>query len=679
MSRLFLFGILIFHASPDYSQTFLKERFVIHFEKDIDTISQFEKKTIQNYISKFDQTFIDSIWIAGHTDGDGSTNYNDNLSTRRSASVQRLLEEHNLNTDYVLTKSFGEKQLLLKEINEKEKSQNRRVEIVVKYLKANTIEDLLKSIQPDLTQVFSFDEKIENIEVNAKKGTHIQMNRSDLVYEDGSPLREHDKVNISLTEIQSFADQIQSGISTETHDGQILESGGMFNLTVSSNDKPLKLKDGAEYKADLPNKFKQNNMNVFRGQKDENGIIKWNVTEAEFVNKTKSKIPRPSVCLDSQKLSKWNLQGRLSEYLVKREFNIEMPIMSSKPVAPREPDYPNLRPESDYFTWLERIFIPKSKRVAFMNKIHGNQLDRYEKREDKYDENFIKYDTKSNAYKLQLAKYEIAMRNYEDSIWSMYTHLNNYRLASIELTYVKILKNRLKSMVKLSQRDSLFVYDLNSYLFSDFIQLAKFIPDNYYKKTRHELDEILKEYYNEKDAKIAYAKYESAQNEARNIRRKDVYLTVGDWKKSSSDPVISYLKSKNMELYERELLAGYKPEVDNMNFFYANLTDFSWINCDKFMNTPKNMIVNYRIIDTMQSNWNVKTMVILPKINSCLNVRNGFNIPKYQQGDLVSYYLDSDKKIMFAKAKIDKETSTDVPLEYKPISYKELVNSIKKL
>jgi hypothetical protein len=256
MSRIIFIGIFILSISNFFSQNQSKKALVLLFAKDVDTLTDKEKLKLVHFIETNKEQYIVSINMTGHTDGDGSHSYNIDLSDRRTKHIKKLLQEHSVASDIFSSNYYGEKILLNKERNEIEKSQNRRVELNFQFIHARNIQDIVSTIQSDFHQTFQFSPEIKKLEVKGKKGTKLEINRQDLVYADGGPLGENDKIEVNLNEIQSFMDQLQANISTETHDGKILESGGMFNVSLTSNDKELKLAPGKEYKASLPNKFK---------------------------------------------------------------------------------------------------------------------------------------------------------------------------------------------------------------------------------------------------------------------------------------------------------------------------------------------------------------------------------------------------------------------------------------
>lgn len=80
---------------------------------------------------EFDQTYIDVI---GHTDADGSDDYNYDLSRRRAASVAKYLSAQQLNPNRFSVEGRGEREPIASNASSSGKAQNRRVEITIQPL-----------------------------------------------------------------------------------------------------------------------------------------------------------------------------------------------------------------------------------------------------------------------------------------------------------------------------------------------------------------------------------------------------------------------------------------------------------------------------------------------------------------------------------------------------------------
>ena len=71
------------------------------------------------------------IMVAGHTDSKGSDAYNQKLSKKRANSVaEYFIASHEISSDRLIIKGFGEKQPIVGNDSEENRFKNRRVEFV---------------------------------------------------------------------------------------------------------------------------------------------------------------------------------------------------------------------------------------------------------------------------------------------------------------------------------------------------------------------------------------------------------------------------------------------------------------------------------------------------------------------------------------------------------------------
>jgi len=69
--------------------------------------------------------------ISGHTDSDGSDDYNQNLSERRAKTVIKWLVDHGVKPDQLKAKGYGESNPVVSNNSEAGKALNRRVQLKV--------------------------------------------------------------------------------------------------------------------------------------------------------------------------------------------------------------------------------------------------------------------------------------------------------------------------------------------------------------------------------------------------------------------------------------------------------------------------------------------------------------------------------------------------------------------
>jgi outer membrane protein OmpA-like peptidoglycan-associated protein len=83
---------------------------------------------VASTLAEFPKTYID---VYGHTDSDGTDEYNQALSERRARSVADYLNLHGVQSARIATRGFGETQPIATNSTPEGKAQNRRVEIKI--------------------------------------------------------------------------------------------------------------------------------------------------------------------------------------------------------------------------------------------------------------------------------------------------------------------------------------------------------------------------------------------------------------------------------------------------------------------------------------------------------------------------------------------------------------------
>jgi outer membrane protein OmpA-like peptidoglycan-associated protein len=77
-------------------------------------------------LRKYDRT---TVLVNGHTDSDGSSSSNMDLSNRRALTVSNFLASRGVNSGRLVARGFGESQPIASNNSSAGKARNRRVEI----------------------------------------------------------------------------------------------------------------------------------------------------------------------------------------------------------------------------------------------------------------------------------------------------------------------------------------------------------------------------------------------------------------------------------------------------------------------------------------------------------------------------------------------------------------------
>jgi hypothetical protein len=109
--------------------------------------------------------------------------------------------------------------------------------------------------------------------ISCPKGTIMFLPANSLELPNGkSPTN---SIELKIKECYQISEFIGDHLSTLTTDGDLLESGGMVNISAWSNGNELKMKKGSEFALYFPKKSKENNMQLFYGNPRIDGIVDW--------------------------------------------------------------------------------------------------------------------------------------------------------------------------------------------------------------------------------------------------------------------------------------------------------------------------------------------------------------------------------------------------------------------
>jgi hypothetical protein len=147
--------------------------------------------------------------------------------------------------------------------------------------------------------------------ITCPKGTVVFLPANSLELPNGkSPTN---SIELKIKECYEVSEFIGDHLTTVTTDGAILESGGMVNISASSNGDELKMKKGSEFAVYFPKKTAANDMQLFYGNQGVNGMVNWNLD---------------SVATDFQNSSSMISQDRMKS----KNESIEGVVYNSKPL-----------------------------------------------------------------------------------------------------------------------------------------------------------------------------------------------------------------------------------------------------------------------------------------------------------------------------------------------------------
>ncbi|MDZ4823356.1 MAG: OmpA family protein [Flavobacteriales bacterium] len=277
--------VLLLCASLFRSQL-VTEKAEVFFASDKSTLTRNAQKSLDDFLAQLTLNDGCSLRIYGHTDSDGSTDYNITLAQQRCESVMSYMLSKNFDETRIAIAAFGEEKPVSENETDTGKQANRRVEMLVdcrvlqSVIAAATEEipeeennmDKLFAILRGEPEVFDIDPQRDTLIV-CKGGSKLLFNANSFKLssaDNGKP------VNINVREVFCKSDMILQNMTTGK-DKMILESGGMLDIAASVDGKSVKLKNGSEYTALIPSDDVDPRMELFDGKRlnSRNKTVNW--------------------------------------------------------------------------------------------------------------------------------------------------------------------------------------------------------------------------------------------------------------------------------------------------------------------------------------------------------------------------------------------------------------------
>lgn len=187
------------------------------FEKDSSNLNQSAKQKLGKICLDILQTKNDfEITLTGHTDSDGSNEYNDRLSKKRTETVTAFLIKKGIVEDKVKVEYFGELHPKVDNVDEAAMAVNRRVELTITYLKPADIPE------PEVVDTPVINQCLTDTVLQLPKGTTLRMSICDF--------EKNREALLSSYELTTMDEILESDLSFRTARGEDLITGGMIKI-----------------------------------------------------------------------------------------------------------------------------------------------------------------------------------------------------------------------------------------------------------------------------------------------------------------------------------------------------------------------------------------------------------------------------------------------------------------
>lgn len=661
-----------------YAQASVEKKNIhVLFDTDQYTLKPEAIATLDQILASYsNQNAYIEFYISGHTDSDGSNAYNDNLSQQRADAVIAYLTSHGLPAQWIEKNTFGEKKPLLANNNEENKSQNRRVEIVIQKYKFESADEIISYIAEPVKAEYIAD-NTHPIEIKAEQGIALTFPPHCFESEDGQAFDEKN-IKIELIAATTPTDMIFNNLVCTSDEG-LLESGGMYKITARSGDVELKLKDDTTYRATLQNKNPKQNMAVYTGITNSNGTTSWLNTKNTFSVESTFQGELPYITLDKGIIDTWKFRSKLQDEYVALDTKIPaLPSYIKGMRKPKPPIAPSIYAKKYQLKGIQKLILSKKMEEKKLQDNFSKDNALYLARWEKYEAKLDKYETYLTQRKDIENKNSDSYKAFKKEVEDLYMDLY---LAGMQITqgyaqkYFPVVKyNLMKSSTRKNLRST------------DLIAHCNLIFKNYISKNPSYKNDILYvQNYLQRIDKFANSvgltlqlKHDSVQvYQMSNLKRKrnfvnEYFNTYMDYR-----AVKPYFNQLTMNYVDDKVKTGMMDPNNYDQYYATELAEMNWVNCDRFKQTDFQYVL---LSDTTHYKAD-KFISYMPKINSCINLyKNGnkLNMPK-EDAVVIRIVVNNENKPMMGTTRVSQNNMDEVTITCEEVRLVDIKNAIASL
>jgi hypothetical protein len=215
---LLLMSVLLIQTATAQSPNI---KFQVYFETDHYKLDKKAIEVLKEAIHQIDLDKIIEVYISGHTDSVGTSDYNLELSEKRVTSVVDYLINNQIPEDKIRSaKGYGENKPIVANTTDDNMYKNRRVEIILVY----QLEGKLIEKQEDEIDLFKIDE--DTFRLIGNEGTIIEFPPGAFY-----PYKIKD-FDISVDELFTIDEMAARNMTTMSNLGEELASSGVICLNA---------------------------------------------------------------------------------------------------------------------------------------------------------------------------------------------------------------------------------------------------------------------------------------------------------------------------------------------------------------------------------------------------------------------------------------------------------------
>ncbi len=651
----------------------------VHFQSDQSTLDHDDEIILNQLVAASQNSTYYEIALAAHTDADAGNSYNELLAKKRAAAVKDYLVKQEINPKVILSSAFGERKPEATNADEEGKAQNRRVEITLYLYAFNNAMDIVSQAAKNYKQTFVIQAEKANT-ITGINGTTVSIPANSLVDIKGVPIK--GEVTIELKEFLNPADAAFNHLSTIS-DGKLLESGGMFSVTAQAGNKEVKLASGKTMNVKMPTINMKKDMWLFYAVKNATGVTEWKKTNTPFQPIYNSPPPPPPVVsLDSKALRKCLLPEVEAPTNVQTEYYLPKPTLRPKGIG-TEPKFREPTAK-EMFSWHKRLFTSSEQLQKKLEAEHKRRFASYTRRmkrylaaKNNYDQAMEKFIRDSiameNEYLVafqswlaeqidkhqQLAHYH-EVRNWNDAINSLINASENNTLSDVNIKEAfskQVTKGSLAYTLYQRYAAQLMRQCLNHSLYS-ILHLNKG-------------DTVLR-FYIARDKKIYPVHY--------SRERLSNFDTLAQWQLEKHPELQNMLTMATAELLRKQAEGKAFRESSVSNVYNVALSGFGSFNCDRFYNTPPELMV--RVLVPYSKDACVS--FYLPEQNgyiTAMRTSSGYEVrlPKNKVAKLVFVSFEKGKGPLLQITRFSVGDDTQLKINPKVATMQQIHNDIQSI
>ncbi len=261
----------------------------IYFETSKYEITATGETTLNSILDSLKEYQTYSIYIKGHTDNVGDSNYNKNLSEKRVQSTVNFLLEKGISKKAIKTGAFGMEKPIADNQTEEGKEKNRRVDIAVSYSRKIAVDS--STFLPSIFELYALTTlRPSTFCIDPTRDTILRCEKGSLVLVKANSFKINKKctdncLTIKVKEALDKADMILENLST-TSNGQLIETQGMvYTQATDCKGNNLNLQKGKELIILIPADTILPNTQIFQGNRTpHDSVMNWTVNNNSLLS-----------------------------------------------------------------------------------------------------------------------------------------------------------------------------------------------------------------------------------------------------------------------------------------------------------------------------------------------------------------------------------------------------------